>query len=182
MFVLKVLLTTLEDDSDFQVCKTAGEIIKKLKEVVLTYKLSESEEESSPSREFDVNSETSVTNDSQTGLHDGKKAKGSENHSALPEDIIDSIVDMDDMNLLASVYEHTMNMNPNTEPKNCEKGEHIPCVEKNQFLRSVLGCDIDNYIEEKSRWLKTYTNSFGSVVDDILIAYENKNVNDMDCY
>lgn len=178
---LGVLLATLEDDSDFQVCKASAEIIKKLKDIFVMYKVSETAAEIDEVNLSDLPSTPKLNAESSLSNHNAA-VPSEANQPPKATDIIDSIVDADDMNLLASVYKHTMNMNADSEPTDSEKLKYISNVKKNQFLRSVLGCDIDAYIEEKNRWLKTYTNSFGSVIDDILVAHERNNINEMDCY
>lgn len=59
---------------------------------------------------------------------------------------------------------------------------YIPSITRQDFLRAIFNSDIEIYIEERNRWLKTYTNSFESILDDILTMYKKKDVNSMDCY
>ncbi|XP_046751151.1 uncharacterized protein LOC124414218 [Diprion similis] len=182
---LGVLLATLADDSDFQVCKASGEIVKKLQEIFVKYKITAScsTEDDVPRNgnkkkiNFQVfpeaENQTRVNTQSETGEFDGQ--------SAIPKEIIDLIVNADDMSLLGSVYKRS-NISVNEESSECEKLQYISKVRTDEFLHSVLSFDVDAYIEEKNRWLKTYTNSFSSVVEDIIVAHERHNVNDMDCY
>ncbi|XP_048507941.1 uncharacterized protein LOC105691973 [Athalia rosae] len=174
---LGILLAALEDDSDFQVCKASAEILRKLKEIFVKYKLDDS------SCDDQIINEMIPSAEDRSVVSNHNETLASQNDNPMIADIIDSIADADDMNLLASVYKNTMNVSENAKtPTGADKLVYISTVQKSQFLRSVFSCDIDAYMEEKNRWLKTYTNSLGSVVDDILVAHDKNNVNEMDCY
>nr|XP_046491029.1 uncharacterized protein LOC124223270 [Neodiprion pinetum] len=181
---LGVLLTTLED-SDFQVCKTSGEIVKMLQEIFVKYKitLSHSTEGDVPRdrNKERVDFEVLLQAENQTGVNTRSETGEFECQSVIPTDIIDLIAEADDMSLLGSVY-NPSNVSIDGELSESEKLQYISKVRTDEFLQSVLGFDVNAYIEEKNRWLKTYTNSFSSVIDDIIVAHERHNVNDMDCY
>lgn len=97
--------------------------------------------------------------------------------------VIDDIVSKNDTSLLSAIYENSMKM----DDEQNDEGEKqtlnsIANVTRQDFLKVILETDIDAYIEEKNSWLTTYTNSFDSVLDDILTLYQQKDVNSMDCY
>lgn len=101
--------------------------------------------------------------------------------------VIEEIVDANDANLLATIYKNSMNMDIEMMTEEEEKEEkktlcYISSVTRQNFLHAIFNCDIDAYIEEKNRWLKTYTSSFESILDDILTIYKQNDVNSMDCY
>jgi len=101
--------------------------------------------------------------------------------------VIEEIVDANDANLLATIYKNSMNMDAEIPIEEEEKEEkktlrYISSVTRQDFLHAIFNCDIDAYIEEKNRWLKTYTSSFESILDDILTMHKQNDVNSMDCY
>ncbi|XP_014471739.1 PREDICTED: uncharacterized protein LOC106742896 [Dinoponera quadriceps] len=186
---LGVLLVALKDDSDFEVCKASAAIIGKLKSCLLKYKL----DEPSPAETLPENS----------AIYDTAYVKVTPSISSLVSEdtsnashIIDEIVDANDANLLAMIYKSSLNMdgeattmgekkdgeNEERERKKKKMLRYIPSVTRQDFLRAIFNSDIEAYVEERNRWLKTYTNSFESVLDDILMMYKKKDVNSMDCY
>lgn len=175
-----MLLVTLKDDSDFEVCKVSAVIIDKLKTCLLKYKLNEppSPVENHASIDTVYVKETSSV---LSSICDKKTRNASY--------VIDEIVDTNDANLLATIYKNSMNMDTEMtiEEEEEEKEEkktlrYISSVTRQDFLHAIFNCDIDAYIEEKNRWLKTYTSSFESILDDILTMYKQNDVNSMDCY
>ncbi|KYN37921.1 BRCA1-associated protein required for ATM activation protein 1 [Trachymyrmex septentrionalis] len=175
---LGVLLVTLKDDSDFEVCKASAAIISKLKTCLLKYKLDEppSPVENHATIDTVYVKETSPVSSS---IYDKKSRNASH--------IIEEIVDANDANLLATICKNSMNMDAEMPIEEEEKEEkktlrYISSVTRQDFLHAIFNCDIDAYIEEKNRWLKTYTSSFESILDDILTMHKQNDVNSMDCY
>ncbi|XP_012230431.1 uncharacterized protein [Linepithema humile] len=170
---LGVLLVTLKDDSDFEVCKASAIIIGKLKSCLLKYKLDE------PLLPTENNATIDTVYVKEVPLVSSTSAEETRNVSH----IIEEIVDANDANLLASIYKSSMNMDgERTKEKEKKTLGYISSVTRQDFLHAIFNCDIDAYIEEKNRWLKTYTSSFESILDDILTMYKQKDVNSMDCY
>ncbi|KYN28360.1 PREDICTED: uncharacterized protein LOC108770504 [Trachymyrmex cornetzi] len=175
---LGVLLVTLKDDSDFEVCKASAAIISKLKTCLLKYKLNEppSPVENHATIDTVYVKETSPVSSTICD----KKSRNASN-------VIEEIVDANDANLLETIYENSMNMDAEMTIEEEEKEEkktlrYISSVTRQDFLHAIFNCDIDAYIEEKNRWLKTYTSSFESILDDILTMHKQNDVNSMDCY
>lgn len=170
---LGVLLVTLKDDSDFEVCKASALIIKKLKTFLLKYKLNDPLSEVILPKDSAIIDSSYVKRVPDIPIVDSKEKPG------VSYCIIDEIVNANDTKLLANVYSCSqMKDNESTE----KKLEYISCVTKQDFLNFIFNCDTDAYIEEKNRWLKGYTNSFESVLDDILTMHKQGDVNSMDCY
>uniref|UniRef100_A0A6V7KX89 Uncharacterized protein n=1 Tax=Bracon brevicornis TaxID=1563983 RepID=A0A6V7KX89_9HYME len=171
---LGVLLATLENDSDLEVSRTAANIIKKLKTFIVKYKLDESPPrvhklpkdyptiDSCYKRPPPVNTSPEATD----------KSSG----------VIDQIIDENDANLLASIYENSLKMDSDSATTKHITIEKLSQVTRRQFLTTISNLDVDAYIEERSRWLKDYTVCFDSVLEDILTVYEQKDANTMDCY
>ncbi|KAL6424479.1 hypothetical protein ACFW04_009911 [Cataglyphis niger] len=171
---LGVLLVTLKDDSDFEVCKASATIIGKLKSCLLKYKLDEPLLPAENSATID----TAYIKETPLVL-----SSPSDKESRNASHVIEEIVDSNDTNLLAAIYKSSMNMNGEVVKEEEKKMlDYISSVTRQDFLRMIFNCDINAYIEEKNRWLKTYTSSFESILDDILTMYKQKNINSMDCY
>ncbi|XP_011877845.1 PREDICTED: uncharacterized protein LOC105567523 [Vollenhovia emeryi] len=175
---LGVLLVTLKDDSDFEVCKVSAAIIDKLKTCLLRYKLDEPPSPVKNNTTINtvyVNETPSIPSSTY-----GEKTRDASH-------VIEEIVDANDANLLANIYKNSMDTEMTIEGEEEEKEEkktlrYISSVTRQDFLHAIFNCDIDAYIEEKNRWLKTYTSSFESILDDILTMYKQNDVNSMDCY
>jgi len=167
-------LVTLKDDSDFEVCKTSAAIIGKLKSCLLRYKLNEPV----PSMESNATIDTVYVKEPSPVSW---SITGEETQSA--SHVIEEIVDANDANLLATIYNNSMNMGSERSKEDEKKTlRYISSVTREEFLCSIFNYDIDAYIEEKNHWLKTYTSSFESILEDILTMYKQKDVNSMDCY
>ncbi|XP_012283609.1 uncharacterized protein LOC105701446 [Orussus abietinus] len=173
---LGVLLATLEDDCDFEVSRISASIVNKLKWFLLKYKINEPlptlplPKDSATMDTPYIKQTTNIT--SQGYLHPPE-------HSYS---VINEIVDATDANLLASMYKTSMKMDSPVDKSDQETLRLVSEVTREKFLRATLDADIDAYIQERSRWLKTYTDSFDSILDDIVTTYQNKGVNTMDCY
>jgi len=160
------------------VCKASAAIISKLKTCLLKYKLDEplAPVENHATIDTVYVKETSPVSSS---IYDKKSRNASH--------VIEEIVDANDANLLATIYKNSMNMDAEIPIEEEEKEEkktlrYISSVTRQDFLHAIFNCDIDAYIEEKNRWLKTYTSSFESILDDILTMHKQNDVNSMDCY
>ncbi|CAK9801931.1 hypothetical protein ANTPLA_LOCUS3012 [Anthophora plagiata] len=175
---LGVLLVTLEDDSDFEVCKTSAAIINKLKTFLLKYKLNEP----LPQLPLPKDSATIDTSYVKYELPDSIASSKSDQAFSNSSNVIEEIVDANDANLLASIYKSSMKMDSEMKKSEEKTLQSISCVTRQVFLQTIFNSDIDAYIEEKRRWLTTYTTSFESVLDDILTMYKQGDVNSMDCY
>ncbi|OXU24734.1 hypothetical protein TSAR_013123 [Trichomalopsis sarcophagae] len=174
---LGVLLVTLKDDSDFEVAKTSANIIADLRRVLLQYKIDEPEPASPSPKDsaiFDTNYKKRPPPSDLDTESPGNKAA---------VNIIDEIANADDTNLLASIYRETMKMDgEEMEKTSKEMLEYVGSIKRQTFLASILKFDLDTYLKQRSDWLQNYTSSFDSVLDDILIVSENKDINQMDCY
>lgn len=173
---LGVILQTLRDDSDFEVCKASAKIICRLKTFLVKYKINEPFPVVVSPKDSAILDTTYVRPVNLDNCDTEKTKNDSSN-------VIDDIVSKNDTSLLSAIYENSMKM----DDEQNDEGEKqtlnsIANVTRQDFLKVILETDIDAYIEEKNSWLTTYTNSFDSVLDDILTLYQQKDVNSMDCY
>lgn len=172
----QLLLMTLRDDSDFEVCKASAQIIIKLKKILIQYKIDMPLSQLPQAKNnavIDTNyvkqiQNTETFNSSRISSNDSSK-------------VIDDIVNAVDTDLLALIYGESMkvDMNVNHEQQSLQK---VRSISKEEFLRTIFNTDIENEIKEKDHWLKNYNSSFESTLDDILNIYEQKDMNSMDCY
>lgn len=97
-----------------------------------------------------------------------------------PESIINSIVDLDDINLLTNVYNNQMtfksvNLKEIKFPKST--------VTAYEFLKYLETFQVEEKIRIKESWLVKLGNDFENLLDDIISCHTDKcGSNDMDCY
>nr|XP_034180713.1 uncharacterized protein LOC117604576 [Osmia lignaria]XP_034180714.1 uncharacterized protein LOC117604576 [Osmia lignaria] len=175
---LGVLLITLEDESDFEVCKRSATIINKLKDFLLKYKLNEPLPESPLPQNIATIDNSYVKYEPPDNVTNSISKQMNSNSTS----VIEEIVDANDTNLLASICKKSMKMDEETEKMDEKTFRSISCVTRQVFLQRIFNSDIDAYIEDRNRWLATYTTSFESIIDDILTVYKKGDVNSMDCY
>ncbi|XP_029715833.2 uncharacterized protein LOC109425246 [Aedes albopictus] len=120
------------------------------------------------------------------------------------DEIIDAIVNLDDVNLLSINYKNSMKvagMGPGGSSgsgsgSGTDGGDSCGCefskvhddlfkqyakVTPDDFLARVSAVDFDELIRSRERWMQK-TESFGSLLDDVLFSYYATEVNDADCY
>lgn len=150
-------------------------IINKLKTFLLKYKLNE------PLPALPLPKD-SATFDTSYVKYESLTNDASSNCEMLNNSVIEEILDVNDASLLASIYNNSTNVDSKPQKSEKKTFQYISCVTRQIFLQKIFDMNIDAYIEEKDRWLATYTTSFDSVLDDILTMYKKEDVNSMDCY
>ncbi|XP_046751934.1 uncharacterized protein LOC124414869 isoform X2 [Diprion similis] len=181
---LGVLLATLENDSNFQVCKASGKILKMLKQIFVVYKIRPSCNTKdgtflvAPGR--NLNSDILSPEKNQERLCIRNETGEIDYQLAIPAKIIDFTADSDHMNRLGSLYKRNSFMSMNAQSSKSKKIEYVSNVDRNQFIRMVFNYNIDDYLEEKNPWLKTHTNCFRSIINDIIVAHQRHKVNHME--
>ncbi|XP_012152485.1 integrator complex assembly factor Brat1 [Megachile rotundata] len=175
---LGVLLVTLEDESDFEVCKKSALIINKLKKFLLKYKLNE------PLPELTLPENSAVLDTCYVKYELSEDARNPNANQTLSNssNVIEEIVDANDANLLASICKNSMKMNEEMEKTEGKTLKSVSRVTRQIFLKKIFNSDIDAYVADRSRWLSTYTTSFESIMEDILTIHKKGDVNSMDCY
>uniref|UniRef100_A0A182W3I5 Uncharacterized protein n=1 Tax=Anopheles minimus TaxID=112268 RepID=A0A182W3I5_9DIPT len=114
--------------------------------------------------------------------------------TANADEIIDSIVNLNDMNLLSVTY--NLHMTTVATAYGRQTGDDCGCdetlrhsdlfrqyasVSAQEFLTRVQTLDLSAIVVSRQRWLEN-TESFGSLLDDVLFSYYATEVNDADCY
>uniref|UniRef100_A0A182RE17 Uncharacterized protein n=1 Tax=Anopheles funestus TaxID=62324 RepID=A0A182RE17_ANOFN len=113
---------------------------------------------------------------------------------ANADEIIDSIVNLNDMNLLSVTYNPHMTTVATAYGR--QTGDDCGCdetlrhadlfrqyasVSAVEFLTRVQTLDLSSIVASRQQWLEN-TESFGSLLDDVLFSYYAAEVNDADCY
>uniref|UniRef100_A0A182K0F5 Uncharacterized protein n=1 Tax=Anopheles christyi TaxID=43041 RepID=A0A182K0F5_9DIPT len=114
--------------------------------------------------------------------------------TANADEIIDSIVNLNDMNLLSVTYNPHMTSVATAYGR--QTGDDCGCdetlrhsdlfrqyasVSAEEFLRRVKTLDLCSIVASRQQWLDN-TESFGSLLDDVLFSYYAADVNEADCY
>ncbi|XP_035433328.2 uncharacterized protein LOC118264799 [Spodoptera frugiperda] len=99
------------------------------------------------------------------------------------ENVIEEILNADDVNLLASIYERHMTLESNkTESPLRPKIKVIKFASPYLFTSYIKNTDFKQIIEEKRVW-NDGIRSLSSLLDDVLCLYEvNEDANALDCY
>ena len=164
--------------ANFEVCKRSATIINKLKDFLLKYKLNEPLPQSPLPQNIATIDSSYVKYEPPDNITNSISKQMNSNSIS----VIEEIVDANDTNLLASICKKSMKMDEETEKMDEKTFQSISCVTRQVFLQRIFNSDIDAYIEDRNRWLSTYTTSFESIIDDILTVYKKGDVNSMDCY
>lgn len=165
-----VVLANLEETTDTEVMKVAVQIITKLNKRLEKYDFKASNQEE-PSEEPPLK-QVKVTTESSP---------------VISETILDSVVDSDDINLLISTHHNAL-----TNDKAGQRYDETICqpftkITANHFLNAVHDRNFESHIESKINWNDYTTDSFESLLDDILYSFKeyetnHTDVNGMDCY
>ncbi|XP_055698594.1 uncharacterized protein LOC129799027 [Phlebotomus papatasi] len=189
---LGVLMECLKDDCDLAVVKVAVEVIECLKVFLSKYKYLEGRkklEEESAKKEHPV---IDVPYQKIPPKSQDRSSLERNNADVSPEKnsdvVIESILDATDVNLLAIAYENQMTVNGHEEDDAVRESPIDPNLYKkfakvtpNEFLTTLLEIDLGELVRSRSDWI-LQTESFSSLLDDILLSFKDIKVNDADCY
>lgn len=195
---LGVLLASLEDQDDMLVVKSGINVINVLNEFFNKYnyweelhKLQHEESKKSPS-----NTSIYVTDPGDSILDDSNKMETE--HSSIDtdiaiteftnsDDVIQSIVDAQDISLLTKAYENQMNMDATNAQSNqaqIDRKEYfkpLSNVTPQIFISKIKTTDLNALIASQTEWL-AHTESFSSLLNDMLYSLNAHEAHDADCY
>ncbi|XP_062534930.1 uncharacterized protein LOC134204119 [Armigeres subalbatus] len=212
---LGVLLAGLEDNCDLVVLKQNIEIIRDLMSMLNKYNYLEDHVnmvvvESSSGDRTQRKSGISVmdTNYSEhtktvSPLSSSQRNNADYSSGNVPcmfnsEMVIDSIVNLDDVNLLSMSYNNNTKVGLEMisgasvpvvgDSGSCEANKvhddlfkQFAKVTPDDFLAKVSTRDLDEMVRSREQWMEK-TVSFSSLLDDVLFSYYEMEVNDADCY
>jgi hypothetical protein len=184
---LGVLIHCLDDDCDLQVVKSTVDIVKKLMQHLQKYNYIEDRKKYSTAKVESPKSVKDVQMNESPKRNNADYDSTNICNSYKSDEIIDSIVSLDDVNLLAISYKNRLKV---------ESGEECGCltneianqlyeecknISADEFLDKIIPKNLDEIIKEREMWLQK-SEGFSSLLDDVLYSYYATEVNDADCY
>ncbi|XP_026751634.1 uncharacterized protein LOC113512060 [Galleria mellonella] len=98
------------------------------------------------------------------------------------DNVIDTIIQVDDISLLANIYERYMNLQSKPAMPGRPKIKLLKSASPHLFVTFLNSKDFKGILEQKKKW-KDGIRSLSSLLDDILGIYEtSEDVNTLDCY
>lgn len=179
---LGVLLSCLSDDADLMVIKAAVHVINLFVKFMDKYNYwnelknyptpstsaqkSKKTEAESKANECSVRSENQIAED-----------------FSRSEEVIQSIVSSDDINLLSEAYMNQLNVDEEEKPNdpNDEYFKNSIKVEPIDFLNAVRTTDLNELVKMKAKWLEC-TETFDTLLNDMMDALQVIPANEADCY
>lgn len=178
---LTVLVNLLQDDTEVDIMDTSLSISLELLDILNRYKVPD---QLKPKPGDPVSVNELAANVKENDWPDSDEMAESSGEANTSERVIDDIVNANDVNLLASIYERYMSLQGGEKepPKIQPKIKLTRLVSPYLFVNFVKGTDFKTVIEEKRKW-KEGIRSVSSLLDDVLGIYEhNEEVNALDCY
>lgn len=181
---LDVLLTCLEDEDDLLVVKASVHVIKCFSEFLNKYNYWQETQESHKNSAAELASLKSKSNSAQTEIVNNDSMIPSPEDTiefAKSDEVIESILSAQDVNLLAIAYENQMNV---TSPEKNNKIDRIKTqsnVSPHAFLQRIETTDLDELIKVRAQWL-AQTESFSSLLNDMSCCLQVNEANEADCY
>lgn len=177
---LGVLLANLDDTTDIEVMKAVVGIINNLRAKLDRYgyveKLLSNTTGSFGSLGSHVNMDTNNVN-SQVGA----RMDITEDNSNNDDEVIETIVTADDINLLIGTHQNALNKlqldNQYDSKVMDEFVKYTPTV----FFQRLNQLNLDELLKSRTEWLSN-TISFESLLEDIIFSFEDSDINGMDCY
>lgn len=179
---LGVLLACIEDDSDLSVVKATLPVIKILVAFLDKYNYWHEIQDQGDGIQHYVPANN--PNSGECHMRDVSTASEphTDNEMKNSEEIIQSIISAQDINLLAQTYENNLNV------KDDQKSDIDACYYKEFahitatiFLHKIKTTNLDEMVKMRSDWLDQ-TDSFVSLLNDMLYSLKIDDVNDIDCY
>lgn len=177
---LTVLVKLLDDDIDVEIMDTSLKLANDLLVVLDKYNMNDMS---------DGKCLNGVTTDDINKVQpeeiDSKDFNNQPTESTLKSDsIIDSILNVNDVNLLSNIYERHMKLQGESpsDDWNLPKVKLQKYVSPALFVKHLKSKDFSALVVEKRKWKKGIR-SMSSLLDDILGIYEcASDINGMDCY
>lgn len=168
MGIFGILLECLNEDSDVVCIKKAVEVVKKLLGLLHELKVSNDIAPKDTCKLYENNAKEmepqNETNDDATAAINN-------------EEIIDSICESNDLNLLAKM------ICTDTDTKTVDRHyyKQFCNVKHNDFLAKVSEMKLDELVDNRSDWIHQ-NNSFNSLLDDMMYSLQISDVNNIECY
>lgn len=197
---LGVLLASLEDRDDVLVVKKGVEVIKSLTAFLDKYNYWEEKRDSallksqtSTDASRSASTSTAGTSNDTEDLDSRpkeKRAKSDANSTDVEmpnsDDIIQSIVSAQDINLLTKAYENQCNVDADatTAHETVDNEKHFRRfreITSEAFLSKIKSTNLDDLLNMRTEWI-AQTESFSSLLNDMSYALQAHEMLDADCY
>ncbi|XP_013172446.1 PREDICTED: uncharacterized protein LOC106121356 [Papilio xuthus] len=175
---LTVLVKLLQDESEVDIMEAALSISMELYSVLEKYKVPETLQAG------DCEMPSVDELDRPIKLTDYSNMNSEANDTAKVDNVIEGIVNADDINLLAMMYESQMKLQNDEMPVKDQppKPKLLKFASPHLFVTFLKSKDFKAVIEQKKKW-REGIKSLSSLLDDVLGIYEiNDDVNSLDCY
>lgn len=195
---LGVLLASLEDQDDLMVVKQGVGVLKSLIEFFDKYNYWEEMRENqqftskplvnAPSMSAGASAESADSKmDTSEGLPQEEERSSNVSDDANEpnsDDVIQSIVSSQDINLLAKAYENQMQVETDGASADMAYVEHFKGfreITPDIFLNKIKTTDFHGLLQTRTEWL-AQTESFSSLLNDMLYSLQAHETHDADCY
>lgn len=198
---LGVLLSSLEDRDDLLVVKKGVGVIKSFVDFLDKYNYYDELRENnfgtmrslssesassmsspSPSKCARIDSAANVTTEINA------PAEKMDEHVEMlnSDDIIQSIVSAQDINLLSKAYENQLNVDADaasqqTNDENAEYFKRLREITPEIFLDTIKKTDLNGLLQTRTSWI-AQTESFSSLLNDMSYSLQAHETHDADCY
>ncbi|CAH2106084.1 unnamed protein product [Euphydryas editha] len=180
---LTVLIKLLHDETEVDIMEAALAIATELSEILDTYKVPQNltPHDTEPKSVDDLLNKINL--DCLINLKPENSITEEIETVEKAENVIESIINVDDINLLANIYERHMSLETTeTETLDKNKTKLLNFASPHMFVSFIRSKDFKEIIEQKKNW-KDGIKSLSSLLDDVLGIYEvNDDVNALDCY
>lgn len=176
---LTVLVKLLHEDTELDIMETALNISLDILNILNQYKV--------PTKLKPVNNDVHSIDELLNNIVEENTNQAEDivepETSAKSDNVIDEILNSDDINLLANIYERHMNLQgEKTLSTSKPRIKLLKRVSPYFFVNHLIGTDFKVVVEQKKSW-KIGIRSVSSLLDDVLGIYEiNNEINSMDCY
>lgn len=198
---LGVLLSSLEDGDDLLVVKKGVGVIKSLVEFLDKYnyynELRQNHFGTIRSLSNESASSTGSASPSKSARMDDNACSWTKINKAVTkedtnvemlnsDDIIQSIVSAQDINLLSKAYENQMNVDADgtsiqTNEENEEYFKRLREITPEIFLDTIKTTDLNSLLQARTDWI-SQTESFSSLLNDMSYSLQAHESHDADCY
>lgn len=191
---LGVLLATLEDHDDLIVVKKGIEVIRSLFNFFKTYHYCKELQQMGdqilkilPLLTPAVSRDENVpTQSMETDANDNKEQSVSETDPNIADGVIQSIVSANDVDLLTKAYENQLKVDAPPESHTSFKDSKnyfklCTSITPYTFLKKIKATDLNALIKVRTDWL-AQTESFSSLLNDMMYSLQAHELLDADCY
>lgn len=172
---LGVLLACIDSDVDLAVVEATVPVINNL--IKFLDKYDYWTEIRDQKRDEQQASPPSKINDTAQSTVESPEA----NASANSDDIIQSIISSQDINLLAENYGNQLNVDAKESAIDVTYYKSFAHVTAYVFVKTIKATDLNQLVRMRTDWIEQ-TESFTSLLNDMLYSLKMDNINDIDCY